>query len=395
MTSAKEQQEAEAKLSELGFDLDASPDQALATLRALAGRPGVSTATIASALGRVGSAAAADILAEMEAGSSGADRREIRRALFKLRQRGIAPSTPIGVATPVERPAPAAAEPALSALVSPIDSEGARIVWLLKSRPQGGVNRLWGLVSESEGLIGAKSQRLSRRELRAERAELEQQTGLKMVEAAWRLADFIVCEAYRRTPEANRRRAGNFFALRAEMIATAPLTEAEFVHPVYTEMAAQAEGEPSAELLKEPEIIGWKFAPAGLKPYADEIAGLRESVLILNPVQQEERANTVVDRAIGELFAGERGTRVRRHLEDVAYYMAHTSRSAAAGWAVAAAAEIRKGADLKRLAFFQGLVRAQLSSVLAEQREREKEEPRLIVTPAEAMRARASRTRQR
>lgn len=395
MTSAKKRQEADAKLKEMGFDPDAPPEQALATLRALTGKPGVSTAAIASALGRIGTAAAAGILAEMEAGSSGADRREIRRALFKLRQRGIAPSAPAAVAAPVERPALTAGEPALSGLVSVIDAEGARIVWLLKSRPQGGVNRLWGIVSEREGLIGVRLARLSRRELRAERAELEQQTGLKMVEADWRLADFILCEAYRRTPEANLRRIGNFFGLRTELIASAPPTEADFAHPVYTEMAAQAEGKPSAELLKEPEIIAWKFTPADLKPYADEIAGIRESVLILNPVQQEERANTVVDRAIGELFAGERGTRARRHLEDVAYYMAHTGRSAAAGWAVAAAAEIRKGADLKRLAFFQGLIREQLSGVLAEQREREKEEPRLIVTPAEAMRASASRTRQR
>ena len=59
---------------------------------------------------------------------------------------------------------------------------------------------------------------------------------------------------------------------------------------------------------------------------------------------------------------------------------------------------MRDGADLKRIAFFQILMRAQVGALLAEQEEHQKEEPRLIMTPAEAMRARQAaqgRVRQR
>jgi len=46
--------------------------------------------------------------------------------------------------------------------------------------------------------------------------------------------------------------------------------------------------------------------------------------------------------------------------------------------------------DLKRSAFFQVFMRAQLGAILAEAREKQQEQPRLIMTPAEMMRARAA-----
>ena len=154
--------------------------------------------------------------------------------------------------------------------------------------------------------------------------------------------------------------------------------------------------EPSPDLMKEPEVAAWTLAPDIVKPYADEAAGLRNSVIVLNRMQQEERVNTVVERAIAELCAGEIGTRLRRHLEDTAYYFARTGRRPQAAWAAAAAARLRDGADLKRVAFFQAFMRARLGAIVAEEEQHQREEPRLIMTPAEAMRAQqAARARQR
>ncbi len=116
---------------------------------------------------------------------------------------------------------------------------------------------------------------------------------------------------------------------------------------------------------------------------------------MLNRVQQEGRINVVVERAVGELLGGERAAAVRRRLEDIAYYMARSGRREPAGWAAAAAARLRDGADASRIPFFQALIRAQLGAVFAEEQEREREEPRLIMTPAEAMRAQQQQARPR
>jgi hypothetical protein len=263
------------------------------------------------------------------------------------------------------------------------------VIWLLKERRGGGVARLWGLLSDSEGLINVALAELSRRELRAERAAMERRAGVKMAEGDAHLADYILCDAFRRTPPDRRAQVGNFLTLRMELIGSPPPTEIE--HPIYLEMAAALDREPSPDLLKEPEAAALGLRPEQFKPYVDEIRSIRESVLVLNPMQQEDRVNMVVARAVGEIFSGERATTMRRRLEDIAYYMARTGRREAAGWAAAAAARIRDGADLGRIPFFQALIRSQLGAVFAEQQEHEREEPRLIMTPAEAMRAQQQR----
>jgi hypothetical protein len=378
------------KLLEAGFDPAAAPADAIAKLRDLRGTPGVTDLAIARALGMIADPAAAAMLAEMEAGASGAMRREVRRALYKLKQHGIdAPSLPAATAIPdrgTERTE-------INAMLSPIDSEGARIVWIVKPRMQGGLLRMWALISEHEGLVGAQNTRLSRRELNSEREELERRAQVKLVDADWRVADFIACEAWRNTPESRRGQVGNFLALRSELIASPPPTE--LVHPVYAELAAEAAAEPSVELLKEPEFLEWRLPDDLLKRYVDEINEAGESVIVLSPVHKQERVNAVIDRATAELLSGAHGKRIQRRLEDIAYYMVRAGRRDQAGWAAAAAARLRDGIDVTKILFFQAFIRTQLGTVAAAEQQKAEEEPRLIMTPAEAMRAREARTRRR
>jgi len=387
----------DAKLIEAGFDPTLAPADAIAKLRALKGKPGIADGAIARALGRIADAQAAAMLAEMEAGAAGALRREVRRALYKLKHHGIdapAPAATAHAASTIHDNAPEKSEK--SAMLSPIDAEGARIVWIVKPRVQGGLIRMWALISEREGLVGAQNTALSRRELKSEREELEHRAQVKLVDADWRVADFIACEAWRNTPAQRRGQVGNFLALRSELIASPPPTE--LVHPVYAELGAEAAGEPSAELLKEPEILEWRMPDAMLKPYVEEIARAGESVIVLNPLHKQERVNAVIDRAAVELLKGENGRRVRRRLEDIAYYMARAGRRTQAGWAAAAAARLRDGIDVTKVLFFQTFIRTQLGTVAAAEQHKAEQEPRLIMTPAEAMRAReaeASRGRRR
>ena len=385
---------ADAQLRECGFDPAAPPAEAIAKLEALRDAAGVSDTAIVRALASIATADCAAALLRMEAHAAGALRREIRRALFKLRQRGIEPPAGETPAPDTSAASASASEIGLSALLSPADADGARLVWIMKARPGAGLRRLWGLVSERDGLFGINLANLNRKELRHERADLERRAGVSMIDADWRVADFILCDAWRRTPESHRGEVRNFFALRTELIAQSPPSDLK--HPVYDEFAAELAHEPSPDLMKEPKIAAWPIAPATVKPYADEIGSLRNSVIVLSRVQQEERVVSVVERAIAELLGGEIGTRLRRHLEDTAYYFARTGRGPQAAWAAAAAARLRDGADLKRGAFFQAFMRAQLGAMIAEEEQHQREEPRLIMTPAEAMRAgQAARARQR
>ena len=372
----------DAQLVEAGFDHKAAAADAVAKLRELRGVAGVTDLAVARALAMIADPGAAAMLVEMEAGAAGALRREVRRALYRLKQNGIdGPAAAAAAAVAIHDD-----DGERTAMLSPIDGEGARIVWIVKPRVQGGLLRLWALISERDGLVGAQNAGLSRRELKSERGELERQAQVKLVEADWRLADFIACEAWRNTPDSRRGQVGNFLTLRAELIASPPPTE--LVHPVYAELGAEAAAEPSVELLKEPEMLEWRLPDALLKPYVEQIGEAGESVIVLSPVHKQERVNAVIERATVELLSGENGRRIRRRLEDIAYYLVRVGRRAQAGWAAAAAARMRDGVDVTKVLFFQGFIRTQLGTVAAAEQQKAEEEPRLIMTPAEAMRAR-------
>jgi len=378
----------DAKLIEAGFDAGVAPADAVAKLRALRGTAGIADVAVARALGTIADSQAAAMLVEMEAGAAGAMRREVRRALYKLKQHGI--DAPAATASSTSHPdVNEISANEISAMLSPIDGEGARIVWIVKPRVQGGLVRMWALISERDGLVGAQNTGLSRRELKSERDELESRAQVKLVDADWRVADFIVCEAWRNTPESRRGTVGNFLMIRSELIAAPPPTA--LTHPVYAELAAEAAAEPSVELLKEPELLEWRLPDALLKPYVDEINQAGESVIVLSPVHKQERVNAVIDRATAELLTGDNGVRIRRRLEDIAYYLARVGRRTQAGWAAAAAARLRDGIDVTKVLFFQAFVRTQLGTVAAAEQQKAEEEPRLIMTPAEAMRAREAR----
>jgi hypothetical protein len=384
LSNSRETDPDDTKLIEAGFDPSVPPADAIAKLRELKGNTGVADAAIARALGNIADKSAAVMLTEMEIGAAGALRREVRRSLYKLKQHGVdIPSASTQAATTTHD------TDVEKAMLSPIDGEGARIVWIFKPRAQGGVLRMWALISEADGLVGAQNTSLSRRELKSEREELERRAQVNLVDADWRVADFIVCEAWRNTPASRRGQVGNFLTLRAQLIASPPPTE--LLHPVYAELAAEVAAEPSVELLKEPELLEWRLPDAQLKPYVDEIAEAGESVIVLSPVHKQERVNGVIDRATAELLTGDNGRRVRRRLEDIAYYLARVGRRAQAGWAAAAAARLRDGIDVTKVLFFQAFVRTQLGTVAAAEQQKADEEPRLIMTPAEAMRAREAR----
>ena len=124
-TSAKDLALEDAQLREAGFDPAAPPADAIVRLESLRSAEGVSEAAIARALSKIPTAESAAMLTRMETQAAGAARREIRRALFKLRQRGIAAPAPASPAPSPDTATIGASEVGLTALLSPVDADGA------------------------------------------------------------------------------------------------------------------------------------------------------------------------------------------------------------------------------------------------------------------------------
>lgn len=377
----------ETQLESWGVASDADPS----SLSSWLGRDASADAAIAHRLGAIASEQSREVLQGLEASTQ--DRlvkKEIKRALYRLQQRGVA--------IPVE-PAPAAAAPVLTSplegYLSPVDGRGDQLVWLVKPRP-GGILHLFGVINDPEGMREADVTVVSRKALKTLRAELKSKHELEVVEASWRYCDFLLSRAFRWAHENERRVNGDFPALRKQFVkepAAEELPPLVLSHIDETTVPPLAEISAPAALLEEKEFRTWFFGPEELKSYLDELQSVRDSPLVLDERQQTERFGAIMDRAVEELFGGEMQQSWVRRLYEMAYFFSATRRLESASLAVASAralSDSRQGG--RGIPLCEDLTRASLALFFkaAVEEEEERAKSSLLITPHQA-RARRDR----
>ncbi|HYY06310.1 MAG TPA: hypothetical protein VE997_07015 [Candidatus Limnocylindria bacterium] len=387
-------EEAAATLVRLGLDPEAVRGgrvEADAVAPLLAGADG---AALVAALGELPSAEVAALLVALEprAGER-AVRKAIRRALYRLRQRGV--PVPEPAAPAATRRAPAASE--AEGFLSLFDGRGDRLIWIVRPLPSGGALLVAAQVNEPEGLRDVSAGEASRKQIRAARQKLEADSHLRLVAADWRTLDALLVEAHARAG-GGAARERDYLRLRPRLTSEPPRPPAEPVStrvtaPSAEESAALAAG--SAALLEEPELRPWFPPPEAAAPFVEEIAGLRDSPLVLSRAAEEERVREILGRAARALFPP---AVLARRLEGTAYLLAETGRAPAARRALAVALLLRaRPADAMEIPLVAALVERAVGGLLAQATARAEEERRgaLVVTPGQFLRDRTSSRRGR
>jgi len=383
--------EADATLARLGLDADALRTGRASTdaLAAIMGGP--DGEALAAALGELASPEVAATLVALEPHArERAARREIRRALYRLRQRGIAtPERPS--AAPGTQPAEAIAE----GLVSHFDGRGDRLLWIVRPLPTGGVLLIAAQANEPEGLRDVRAVEVGRKQLRRTRQSLEAEADIRLVPADWRTLDGLLVEAHARAGAPDRAR--DYLRARPRLTSDTPIPAAE---PTSTRVAppgieeAGALAAASAALVEEPELRTWLPEPEAAAPFVEEIAGVRESPLVLSGMQQQERLRDILRRAAARLYPP--GVLARR-LEGTAYVLAETGRPAPARLALAVASVLRQRPEAAaEVPFVAALVERGFGSLVAADTARREDDRKgaLVVTPGE-LRDRSSSRRGR
>jgi hypothetical protein len=378
----------ERQLAEWGLDSTATVGE----LAAVLGRDVAADVAIAHRLGAVASAESAELLQRLE--RDAADKRarkEAKRALYRSQQRGVH----LQEATP-EPPATPLAAPSMEGYVSAVDGRGDQLVWLLKPQP-GGVAHLFAVTNDPEGLRETSLSVVSRKTLKSVRAALEQQHDLRLVGIDWHYADFLVHRAFEWARARGTRMSGDYPALRAQLTRQPP---PQSLPPMAVERASAAalaaDGArlaQSAGLLDAPELRTWFLTPDRLSSFLEELAGVKDSPLVLNRVQQQERYDEIITRAIDSVFGAESRVSWARRLYEMAYYFAATQRLEQADQAVAVARALEADRPPRDIAFCAQLVRASLAfffqRALAEEEEQAKTS--LVLTPQQALQRRERR----
>jgi hypothetical protein len=137
-----------------------------------------------------------------------------------------------------------------------------------------------------------------------------------------------------------------------------------------------------ADLLKADVFSSWRIEEGQIGPYADEVREAEESKIVLNPGQKEVRFQAIFEKALTELFSGERRLLYQRRLEEMSYVLFRLGREEEAKTSLAVAMDLEKPLNpIQPSPFLFQLVTQSIFSILAEAKEKKTKEVSLIVKP--------------
>jgi hypothetical protein len=362
----------------------------LRALDALATRWGDDPEAEAAVVALAGASDSADagvrLAALAERTAHKAVKREIKRALYKLEQRGLW-KAPESAPTPAkDLLGPSEDEP--EAWVSAIDPGGSRLLWMARRTPQG-MASLSALINEVAGLQEFYAGETTRKMLRRAQRDLAERSGVALVEVPWPHADALLRAAAERATD---RSHDDAVARARREIVPRPAAATRPPVDALVERTAAARDEralaDSAAALAEKELGGWLLPRDWVEPALGAIEDAQTSVIVVSPQQREERLRTALQGAANDLFAtdGRRALFADR-LDETAYLLARRGRLDLARALVAAAEATRGGRPIVEIPVLAQIAARSLGLALELKAEQAREESRssLVVTPAQAL----------
>jgi hypothetical protein len=372
------------ELRRSGFELDSVSPALVSGLEGQWGKGRETDLAIAFLLGKIADSGAAEALLRLEKVAEDKElKKEIRRSLFKLAQKGLAIPEEKEVGETSSAPI-LRGSPEIEAYLSSVDGAGGRLVWLVKPQAGHGLQTIQAMINDREGLQRIGGARIRRKELRAMAEEIKKQHGVTMIPVPWEYADTVLYESFEKAKSKGRSGLENFHELRSMLNAGKPKAQD---HPVYQRLDAAAvrEGawrELSRRLLDEPEFRVWVLDADWLEPFLGQLQEAQSSRLVLNPMKKEERLAGIVRDAVKTLCTGETGRVMERRMEDMSLYFAETDRMEMAKLALAVAEQIKEGdPGPLDIAFLTGLVQKSFAVYLSQQKSQAEEETSFIVKP--------------
>lgn len=354
---AKHRRDVPATLGEqLLAEWGVSPSAPPADLAGVLFRDATADAAIAERLGAIATEESAALLQRIEnEATDKAVRKAARRALYRLKQRGVcAPEAP------PEPAATAPAPPPVEAYVSLVDNNGDQIVWL--TRPLlGGLGRVVAIINDPVGLINAFFEIVSRKQLREERAAIERRTGVSLAPVDWRHADFIVHRAFEWARAAGARIPADYPAMRARIIPT-PLPETPLPSPPADQAGSGAQDDDetliaeSSNVLTAPGAVCWMFTQEQVAPYMAEFVEAEQSPLVTTEETRGERFREMMHRAADRVFGGDASASWVRRLQENACYLSATGSSEHAAMLAAVARALEAGRAPRSIPLCEALV---------------------------------------
>jgi hypothetical protein len=372
------------QLRQLGIATENLSPSLIPRLRELLGQRRETDLAAIFCLGKILDIAAVELLNEIENGAADKElRKEARRSLFKLVQRGV----PIPQKDD-HRPAGAVPlfshTPSVEAYMSPVDGGGGFLVWIAKPQPNHGLQVIQAMLHDRDGLRRIGGAQFRRKQLRKMIQEIKEQHGATMITIPSEYADHEIYQGYEKAKARGQTGLENFHELRSVIATGKPKEQPP---PIYDKLNRNdvRDGpwrEVSRRLLDEPELRYWVLTDEWLKAFLPQLQEAQTSRLVLNPAQKEERLAAIVRDAVRELCRGDNGKAFRHRMEIMALYFFETGRSDLAKLCLAVALQVGDGdPGPLDVSFLTGLVQKSFTFLLSQQRAEKEAAPSLIIKP--------------
>ncbi|MGA2518360.1 MAG: hypothetical protein ABSG44_17660 [Thermodesulfobacteriota bacterium] len=310
-------------------------------------------------------------------------RKIIKRSLYRLKSKGIAVEE---ILSNQERSIlrPLQTDPR-EGFASGIDFLGHRLLWLVIPHPGRGLTVMHGIVSDSEGIVDFSQEEMTRKGLRSFFEEVQGKNQFPTVEMEPPYVAFLFAQAYQASLEKKRTPPQDYLRAKSEI----ENIKKDYGKPlIYSHLQADAIAgddlllRKGGDLLKADIFSGWRIEEEQIRPYADEVWEAEGSKIVLNPAQKEARFQGVYQKALAELFSGERRLLYQRRLEEMAYVLLKLGREEEAKISLSVAMDLEKPLNpIQPNPFLFQLVIKSIFSLLAEAYEKKAKEVSLIVKP--------------
>lgn len=309
--------------------------------------------------------------------------KNIRRSLYRLRSKGVVseqvqPKREASILRPLQVESP-------KGFVNGYDFSWNRFLLLVIPHAGRGLTMLHGLVSDGEGILNFSGGEISRKEFKGFFDKLQKASPTPVVETEPSYVGSLFAQAYQLTLEKKGNLPQDYLRLKSEI----ERIRKEYERPlIYSYLRAdEIAGDDrllgrGGDLLKADLFYSWRVEEDQIRPYADEVGEAEESKIVLNQAQKEARFQGIYQKALSELFSGERRVLYKRRLEEMAYLLLKLGREEEARVCVAVALDLEKPVNLiQPNPFLFQLVIKSIFGLLAEAYEKKKKEPSLIVKP--------------
>jgi hypothetical protein len=265
-------------------------------------------------------------------------RKELGRALHRLRSRGVAappaglPEGRVATLAPVQ-------DELGGSFVSALDPMGARLVVLLEPNPAGGARLFELVVDEAAGVLECHVYTSGRRDARRFLRALTERKSLEGVEVPPEAVRALLARvAGRRDPERPPARA--FDEWRSHLTAGPPgaRTPGDLVRDALGDAQDPAALEPAAaELVRRGTLGPWPPPRAVLERLAERIREAAQGRVIVSGAARSERIREALDACLADVFAGEAAAAHAARFRESAYVAWKMGRADDARAALAAA----------------------------------------------------------